>query len=144
MAIPSYLLVLDSLGKLVPEGEVGDGHVVHDEVELLRAVGQLVPDAGAHGLTLAQQLFRVVLGHHGLQHLDARARVRHYVRPSMRKKKKERGACVLEAYTSMYILLSIYRWYICCTYWKFIFSVFFCSGHFTECHGNFAEYSFPK
>ena len=55
----------------MPEREVGDGHVVHDQVELLRAVGQLVADTRAHGLTLAQQLLRVVLGHHGLQHLRA-------------------------------------------------------------------------
>lgn len=64
-----YLLVLDGLGELVSEGKVGDRHVVHDEVELLRAVGQLVANAGADGLTLAQQFLGVVLGHHGLQHL---------------------------------------------------------------------------
>lgn len=67
----THLFVLDGLGELVPEREVGDGHVVHNQVELFCAVGQLVADASAHGLTLAQQLLRVVLGHHGLQHLHA-------------------------------------------------------------------------
>lgn len=65
----AHLLVLDGLRELVAEGEVGDGHVVHDEVELLGAVGQLVPDAGADRLTLAQQLLRIVLGYDCLQHL---------------------------------------------------------------------------
>jgi len=69
------LLVLDGLGELVAEREVGDGDVVHDEVELLRPVGQLVPDARAHGLTLAQQLLGVVLGHDCLQHLRAAERM---------------------------------------------------------------------
>lgn len=32
------LLVLDGLGELPSEGEVGDGHVVEDEVELLGPV----------------------------------------------------------------------------------------------------------
>lgn len=51
------------------KGEVGDGHVVHDEVELLGPVRELVADAGADRLTLAEEFLRVVLRHHGLQHL---------------------------------------------------------------------------
>lgn len=66
----SNLLVLDSLGELVAEGEVGDGHIVHDEVELLRPVGQLFPDASTHGLTLAQQLLCIVLCHHRFENLS--------------------------------------------------------------------------
>ena len=65
----SHLLVLDGLGELVAKGEVGDGHVVHDEVELLGAVRELVTDAGADRLTLAEELLCVVLGHDGLEHL---------------------------------------------------------------------------
>lgn len=76
----THLLVLDSLGELVAEGEVGDGDVVHDEVELLRAVGELVADAGADRLTLAQQLLSVVLRHDRLQDLGGAERPGHVSR----------------------------------------------------------------
>lgn len=52
------------------KGEVGDGHVIHDEMELLGAVRELVTDPGANRLTLAEEFLRVVLRHHGLQHLQ--------------------------------------------------------------------------
>lgn len=79
----THLLVLDSLGELVAEGKVGDRDVVHDEVELLRAVGELVADAGADGLTLAEELLGVVLGHDRLENLE--------------EKKKKKWGCVREA-----------------------------------------------
>eukprot|EP00968_Pinguiococcus_pyrenoidosus_P024561 scaffold4847_cov265-Pinguiococcus_pyrenoidosus.AAC.5 len=63
----SDLLVLDGLRKLPAEGEVRDGHVVQDEVEVLRAFRQRVADLVGDGGALAQQLLGVVLRHHGLR-----------------------------------------------------------------------------
>mmetsp|Transcript_43946 Transcript_43946/g.138123 ORF Transcript_43946/g.138123 Transcript_43946/m.138123 type:complete len:329 (+) Transcript_43946:195-1181(+) len=70
----SHLLVLNGLGELPAEGQVRDGHVVEDEVEILGALRERVADLLGDGRALRQQLLGVVLGHHGLEHLVAERR----------------------------------------------------------------------
>ena len=65
------LLRLDGLGELGAELEVGDGDVLQRDVELGRARGQLLAHLLRHFVTLRDELLRVVLRDHGLQHLIA-------------------------------------------------------------------------
>ena len=65
-----YLFELDGLGELPAEGEVGDGDVVEDDAELLCALRQLGVDRRGDDLPLRDQLARVELRHHSLQHLS--------------------------------------------------------------------------
>ena len=55
------LLRLDRRRVLLAEGEVGDRHVVEDDVEVGGAAHEHLPDVAAHRLALRDQLRRVVL-----------------------------------------------------------------------------------
>ena len=75
-----YLFELDGLGELPAEGEVGDGDVVEDDAELLRALRQLGVDRRGDDLTLRDQLARVELRHHRLQNLYKRVHILPWVK----------------------------------------------------------------
>mmetsp|Transcript_601 Transcript_601/g.2389 ORF Transcript_601/g.2389 Transcript_601/m.2389 type:complete len:222 (-) Transcript_601:395-1060(-) len=63
------LLLLDRLGELDSELEVGDRDVLDDQVEVPGPLGQVLLDLCGHFITLRQELLRVVLRHHGLEDL---------------------------------------------------------------------------
>mmetsp|Transcript_22447 Transcript_22447/g.65256 ORF Transcript_22447/g.65256 Transcript_22447/m.65256 type:complete len:294 (+) Transcript_22447:99-980(+) len=65
----SDLLALHSSFILAREVEVGNGHVLHDDVERSRALRQLHRNLLGDLLTPRQQLRGVVVRHHGLGHL---------------------------------------------------------------------------
>jgi hypothetical protein len=46
------LLCLDSLREIPPEGQMGDGDVLEHEVELPRALQEVLPYPGRHDLSL--------------------------------------------------------------------------------------------
>mmetsp|Transcript_3612 Transcript_3612/g.8684 ORF Transcript_3612/g.8684 Transcript_3612/m.8684 type:complete len:310 (-) Transcript_3612:99-1028(-) len=63
------LLLLDCPGELFAVGEVGDGDVVHQDVELPCAMDDGLADLLRDMLALRQQLLRIVLRNRGLHHL---------------------------------------------------------------------------
>ncbi len=63
------LLVLNGLGKVRGEGQVGDGHVVEEEVELLATGEKTLLDLAGDLITLRDQLVRVVLRDNSLENL---------------------------------------------------------------------------
>jgi len=63
------LLGLDGVRELGREGDMGDGHIVEDEVEPPSPAGQVVPHQTGDHLSLGDELRGVELGDHGLEHL---------------------------------------------------------------------------
>mmetsp|Transcript_22634 Transcript_22634/g.51713 ORF Transcript_22634/g.51713 Transcript_22634/m.51713 type:complete len:231 (+) Transcript_22634:20-712(+) len=55
------LLLLDSVGELLPVGEVHYGHVVHENAELARALHDGLPDLSRDLLAVREELLGVVL-----------------------------------------------------------------------------------
>jgi len=66
-----HLLRLDGGGELLAELEVGDRDVLEQDVELGRALRELVAHLAGHGLALRDELLGVVLRDDGLEHLVA-------------------------------------------------------------------------
>mmetsp|Transcript_21524 Transcript_21524/g.61866 ORF Transcript_21524/g.61866 Transcript_21524/m.61866 type:complete len:216 (+) Transcript_21524:380-1027(+) len=64
-----HLLLLDGTGEFFAIGEVRDGHIVHEDIELLRPLHNAPADDLRHLLPLCQELLGVVLRHGGLHHL---------------------------------------------------------------------------
>ena len=65
------LLGLDGCGVLAAEGQLRDGDIVKNDVEILGSVGQQLADHHGHLLTLGDELGGVELGHHRLEDLVA-------------------------------------------------------------------------
>mmetsp|Transcript_7894 Transcript_7894/g.13130 ORF Transcript_7894/g.13130 Transcript_7894/m.13130 type:complete len:211 (-) Transcript_7894:301-933(-) len=68
------LLRFDRLHELPPERQVRNGHIVQGQVEVLSALDHFLLDLCRHFGTLAKELFGVVLGNDGLEHLIADGR----------------------------------------------------------------------
>mmetsp|Transcript_50127 Transcript_50127/g.92529 ORF Transcript_50127/g.92529 Transcript_50127/m.92529 type:complete len:242 (-) Transcript_50127:80-805(-) len=64
-----YLLLFDGLGKFLAIHEMGDGNVIHQDVELSGSLCDCFPDFLGHLLSLSQQLLSIVLSNGCFQHL---------------------------------------------------------------------------
>eukprot|EP00128_Syssomonas_multiformis_P016046 Colp12_sorted_trinity150504_noHs@1748 len=61
------LLLLDGLSELTTEGEVGNGHIIKSNVELVGTTDQSITTALGDEVSLCDELTSIKLSHHGLE-----------------------------------------------------------------------------